>query len=125
MVIIITRLLDPRRRERCSCCDEYKILGARVIAPDSVDNDWNFDSEDEETLQFIGAETLEFDGTKIAAKHYAFGNEGEAKHLWVAGPGVLVKISGSEPDDVLVLANYKQYKALIPGIKVDKPSTSR
>jgi hypothetical protein len=104
--------------------DEAKLRavnpGATLTVP-SLDNsaEWSFSSEMENEFKFAGTETIQVKQEKISTKHYVLSGPGEPMHLWITRSGILVKI-----DDV-VLINYKQYRKLIPELKVDAPAGSQ
>lgn len=87
-----------------------------VIAPDKP-VEWEVYSDEKSVLKFEEKSTLEFSGTKIPVNHYTFENGGGPFHLWVPPSGILIKMSDEEA--TYVLMDYKQYKPLIPEIKVE------
>jgi hypothetical protein len=94
-----------------------------VIAPDKP-IPWGFSSDEESPLEFIGIESLDVGGAKLAAKHYTFTNGNQPTNLWIAGSGLLIKMADAAHGEVL-LANYKQYKKFIPELPVEpQPATS-
>ena len=80
---------------------------------------WEFisDEGDKEQLEFYGKEDVPLNGTTVAARHFVIKSGDEALNFWMAEPGLLVKIAGTEMEYRLV--NYKQYQKLIPGVKVE------
>jgi hypothetical protein len=78
-----------------------------VIAPNKPIA-WKLSTKEESPLELVGTETLEINGTKVAVKHYTFGKGDKPMNLWTAGSGLVVKFNN------MVLANYKQYRKLIP-----------
>jgi hypothetical protein len=87
--------------------------GTSVIVPGDNDNaDWEFNLDQESTLKFVGTETLEVGGMKVATKHYVLNGSDEPMNLWIAEPGILIR------SDNVILSNYKQYHKLIPDIEV-------
>jgi hypothetical protein len=94
-----------------------------VIAPNKP-IPWDFASDEESPLEFIGIESLDVSGTKVAAKHYTLTNGNQPTNLWIAGSGLLIKMSDAERGE-FVLAGYWQCKKLIPELPVQpQPSTS-
>jgi hypothetical protein len=83
---------------------------------------WEFisDDEDEEILVFIGVEDVQLSGTKVAARHYSLTSGDVTMHFWLADPGILVKMTAGEGAEYS-LTNYRQYRKLIPEVKVDDP----
>ena len=87
----------------------------RVFDDENGQIDFNVDEED--PLEFLREEKLEFNGTPVAVRHYKYATHDE---LWIADSGILIK-SSHEGKDNYVLTAYKQYKKLIPELRVDKP----
>ena len=87
-----------------------------VIAPDKP-IPWDFDSEEESVLEFVATEQFDFNGAKLAVRHYTFANGPRPMNLWITASGLLIKL-GEGPGD-FVLANYKQYTKLIPELPVE------
>lgn len=95
----------------------------RAIRPERY-TEWEFisDDDDVETVSFLSAEEVELNETKVPARHYSIKTSGETLHFWMADPGILLKIKARGKVEY-VLANYRQYKKLIPQIKVDEAAT--
>jgi hypothetical protein len=82
--------------------------------------DWEFESDEETPLEVQEAEEIQIDGKKITAAHYSFNNAEEGPtNLWVSPAGLLVKMVDKDNIE-FVLANYRQYKNLIPEFKVEE-----
>ncbi len=92
-----------------------------VVAPDKPVQ-WDVYSDEESLLEFVENSTLEFDGAKIPVTHYTFDNGGTPTHLWVSQAGILIRMTDKE--STYVLAGYRQYRPLIPEIKVEKLSST-
>jgi TonB family protein len=88
-----------------------------VIAPNKPIV-WKLSIKEESQLELVGVETLEMFGAKIQTKHYTFGKGDKPMNLWTAGPGLVVKFNNS------VLANYTQYKKLIPELPTGLQQTN-
>jgi hypothetical protein len=88
-----------------------------VVAPEKPIA-WKLTTKEESQLELVNTEMLEIGGTKVATKRYALGNGEEPINLWTAGPGLVAKMNN------LVLANYKQYKKLIPELPVEVQKTN-
>ena len=93
------------------------VKGARTsvnVYSGGARSEWELVAREEETLRFVGTETVELGGTRVAARRYSIeGGEGNPQSLWIAGSGIPIKF------DEFTLTNYKQYVRLIPEIKVD------
>jgi hypothetical protein len=88
--------------------------------------EWKFDSSEEEApLEELGKEEIQVDGRKIAAVHYSLksGDEGPTD-LWLSLAGLVVKMVDTDNIES-VLANYRQYKSLIPEFKVEEDSKAQ
>lgn len=85
--------------------------------------EWEFISEDgdEETLSFVGTEDVKLGATTIAARHYSVATGSANMNLWLAPPGLLVKMTFGENGENAenVLTHYRQYRKLIPQIGVE------
>ena len=92
-----------------------------AIRPEGY-TEWEFTSEDgdEETLSFVGTEDVKLGATTIAARHYSVATGGANMNLWLAPPGLLVKMTFGENAE-FVLTHYRQYRKLIPQIEVESP----
>jgi hypothetical protein len=92
-----------------------------AIRPEGY-TEWEFISEDgdEETLSFVGTEDVKLGATAIAARHYSVATGDANMNLWLAPPGLLVKMTFGENDEY-VLSHYRQYRKLIPQIEVETP----
>jgi hypothetical protein len=90
-----------------------------AIRPEGY-TEWEFISEDddEETLSFVGTEDVKLGATTIAVRHYSVATAN--MNLWLAPPGLLVKMSFGENAEY-VLTHYRQYRKLIPQIEVETP----
>jgi hypothetical protein len=90
-----------------------------AIRPESYTK-WEFISEDgdEQTLSFVGTESVKLGETAITARHYSIATGGANMSLWLAGPGLLVKVTFGENAEY-VLTHYRQYRQLIPQIGVE------
>ena len=82
-------------------------------------------AEEDGVLEFVAPESLEVGGTKVAVKHYSL-RSGDSKpfELWTTESGILIKLSDDEGLD-FVLANYKQYRKLIPELPVETRSAEK
>jgi len=91
-----------------------------VIAPDKP-IPWSFRSAEESTINLVGLESAEFQGSKIAVKHYTLtgNNNGE---IWVTKSGLLTKLVLSK-DRTFVLSGYKQFQQIVPELSVEKTTT--
>lgn len=58
--------------------------------------------------------------TTIAARHYSVATGSATMNLWLAPPGLLVKMTLGEKGEY-VLTHYRQYRKLIPQIEVETP----
>jgi hypothetical protein len=83
-------------------------------------------AEEDGVLEFVAAESLEVGGTKVAVKHYSL-KSGNSKpfELWTTESGVLIKLSDADEGLDFVLANYKQYRKLIPELPVETRSVEK
>jgi hypothetical protein len=92
-----------------------------AIRPEGF-TEWEFISEDgdEETLSFVGTEDVNLGATTIPARHFTIATGGKNMNLWLAPPGLLVKITFGENAEY-VLTHYRQYRKLIPQIEVETP----
>jgi len=102
--------------------DEAKLRavnpGATLTVP-SVGNDaeWSINSDAEQNeFKLAGTEIMKVNQQQISTRHYVLTGQDEPMHLWIAGPGVLLRIND------VVLTNYKQYRKLIPDLKIDTPA---
>jgi hypothetical protein len=93
-----------------------------VVAP-SKPIPWDFNTDETSPLEFVGSESVDLEGTKVSTRHYTFTNGGQPMHLWIAPPGILVKLAQGDGDGDFVLTHYKQYRSLIPELPVE-PQTS-
>lgn len=84
-----------------------------TVVGGAKDGGWDFQAADQTPLEFVGVETKEVGGTPIATRHFILWDLNSPTHLWIAGSGLVVQISGGEQGD-FVLVGYKQYKKLIP-----------
>jgi hypothetical protein len=95
-----------------------------AIRPEGY-TEWEFISEDvdEETLSFVGTENVKLGATTIAARHYSVPAGRASINLWLAPPGLLVKMTFGENGEnaEYVLTHYRQYRKLIPQIEVEAP----
>jgi hypothetical protein len=81
---------------------------------------WQFitDEGDKEQLEYYGREDVPLNGTGVPARHFVIKSGDQILNFWMAEPGLLVKVgTGTEMEYRLV--NYKQYKNLIPAVKVE------
>jgi len=99
--------------------EEVKAPGSTISVPGARDVRWDFDSDEQDTLQFIGSQPVKIGEAEVSAKHYTFQSGEQTQNLWLAPSGVLVKLAGGEDNSEIVLANYKQYKKLIPELRVE------
>lgn len=92
-----------------------------AIRPEGF-TEWEFISEDgdEETLLFVGTEDVKLGATTITARHYSIASDGGNMNLWLAPPGLLVKMTFGENAEY-VLTHYRQYRSLIPQLEVETP----
>jgi hypothetical protein len=92
-----------------------------AIRPEGY-TEWEFNSEDgdEETLSFVGTEDVKIGTTTMAARHYSVASGSANMNLWLAPPGILVKMTFGEKGEY-VLTHYRQYRKLIPQIEVETP----
>jgi hypothetical protein len=84
-----------------------------VVAPEKP-IPWELSVNEESPLELVGTETMDLNNNKIVVKHYTFGNDRNAMQLWAASPSGLVVRLGN-----LVLANYKQYRPIIPEVGIE------
>jgi hypothetical protein len=89
-----------------------------VIAPDKPIQ-WGFRPAEKSPLEFIASEIMELDGTKVAVKHYGLTDQNTQGGVWATDAGFVVKLVLNE-DSNFVLADYKQYKKLIPELQLEK-----
>jgi hypothetical protein len=89
-----------------------------VVAPDKP-TPWELYSDDESLLELIGTATGEVDSAKVVAKRYTFKNGDKPMDLSVTESGILIRMSGAGEGGDLVLANYRQYKKLIPELPLE------
>lgn len=94
--------------------DAKSIATIRVFDSDKP-HQVDFSIDEEQPLDFIGAEQLEFNGKKIFVKHYRYGTQSD---LWITDSGVLIKESVQQKVQYL-LTDYRQYKKLIPELDVE------
>lgn len=86
--------------------------------------EWEFTANDgeEEILAFVGNEVVTLGRDEISARHYSLSGGDTVMDFWVAGPGLLVKTSVGNQTNIL-LTDYRQFKPLISGIKVEEPQS--
>ena len=96
---------------------EASIAMIRVASGEAEGCD--FKIEEESTLGLVGAEEVEVGEQKVASKHYIMKDGEEPIHVWTVGPGLLAKMTNKENGE-FVLANFKQYRKLIPGLPVEE-----
>jgi hypothetical protein len=89
----------------------------------SKDAPCDLTSEQEGSIEFVGIESIDFPGAKVTVKRYRFldgptQKNSEPIDVTIAGPGIVVKISGTEGLE-FILTNYKQYEKLIPELPVE------
>ena len=94
-----------------------------VISPEHY-TEWEFDSEEETALELVGTEEVKMNGTKITATHYRLNLAEEPAHFWTTRSGLLIKMSDKKNSEY-VLRNYKQYKNLVPELKVEGQTTAQ
>lgn len=95
-----------------------------AIVPESY-TDWEFDSDEETLLEIQGTEEIQIDGRKIAAVHYSLKSAEEGPtDFWLSSAGFLVKMV-DKGNAEFVLSNYRQYKPLIPELKVEENSKAQ
>ena len=80
--------------------------------------DWDFSSEEVGSLEYVGHENLEINDKAVAIRHYIYKVNEEPIDVWLSDSGMLVKLRAG--DGELILSNYKQYKSLIPELRVDQ-----
>lgn len=86
---------------------------------------WEFESDEGTSLEVVGKEEIQIDGKKIIAEHFSFKSAEEGPvDFWISSAGLLVKMADNGNTDI-VLANYRQYKALIPEFKVEEVSKAQ
>jgi hypothetical protein len=92
-----------------------------AIRPEGY-TEWEFVSADgdEDTLSFVGTEDVKLGATTITARHYSIALGRANMNLWLAPPGLVVKITFGENAEY-VLTHYRQYRKLIPQIEVESP----
>jgi hypothetical protein len=91
-----------------------------AITPEKY-TEWEFESDEETPLVTLGKEEIQIDGKKITAIHYSVKSRDEGPtDFWMAA-GLLVKMMDRENAE-FVLNNYRQYKTLIPDLKVEENS---
>jgi len=89
----------------------------------SKDTPCDLTSEQEGSIEFVGIESIDFPGAKVTVKRYRFldgptQKNSEPIDVRIAGPGIVVKMSGTEGLE-FILTNYKQYEKLIPELPVE------
>jgi hypothetical protein len=83
---------------------------------------WSFRSAEESSLNLIGLESTEFQGTKIAVKHYMLTSDKNPSEIWVTKSGLLTKIVLAS-HATFVLSSYKQFRQIVPELGVEKTAT--
>ena len=73
---------------------------------------WRLSVNEKSKLQYIGPEGIQIQGTLVVVRHYTLGEGKNVMNLWTADPGILVRVNN------FYLANYKQFKKLIPELPV-------
>jgi len=92
-----------------------------VVAP-TKPIPWSFRSAEESSLNFVGLESVEIQGAKVAVRHYTLTANKDPTEIWIAKSGLLTKLAlGNHL--TFVLANYKQYRQVLPELGVEKTST--
>ena len=84
-----------------------------VTSANGEDGQCYFNTDEKEQLRFIESTFTEIDGKKVHAKHYSLGDGSKLTDLWIADSGIVIKM------DDFVLANYIQFKEIIPEIKIE------
>lgn len=104
--------------------EKGKTSVATITVSGGSQEEWVFSAEEEGMLEFAGVESMEIGGTRVAVRHYSLRSGEETLNLWIAGSGILVKMSRGEGDE-FVLTNYRQYKKLIPELKVESQGAAQ
>lgn len=89
-----------------------------VIAPDKPIA-WTFRSAEESSLNFVGLESTELQGSKIAVKHYMLSGNNQPGEIWVTDSGLLTKLALAK-HAAFVLSNYKQFRRFVPELPVER-----
>ena len=76
-------------------------------------------AEEEGPLEFVETANLEVAGVEVAAKHYTMKSGEEVEDLWISNSGLLLKMSDRKEEGDFVLANYRQFKKLIPELPAE------
>lgn len=87
-----------------------------VIAPGKP-LPWNLTTTEESLFEFVASESKEVDGTKVAVRHYASKGKKNTWDLWITDSGLLTK-AALGGNFSFVLAQYKQYRKIIPELQV-------
>lgn len=80
--------------------------------------EWDFNSEEVGALEFINREDVEISGTKVSTRHYVYELDDQPVNLWTTDSGLLLKMVDDGRE--FFLSHYKQYKKLVPELKVDE-----
>lgn len=89
-----------------------------AVRPENY-TEWQFERGEEDMLSFVGTDEVKLGATTIAARHYSVATGRGNMNLWLAPPGLLVKMTFGENE--YVLTHYRQYRKLIPQIEVESP----
>jgi hypothetical protein len=93
-------------------------LATILVAGGDDDEEWEITVDEEEPLKFVGNGTVTVGAITIAAKSYVYGSAEEPIKVWITDSGIPVKMVTGDWIGT-VLANYKQYKKLIPELPVE------
>jgi len=80
---------------------------------------WSFRSAEESSLNLVGLESTEFQGSKIAVKHYTLIGNNNPGEIWVTKSGLLTKLVLAK-HATFVLSSYKQFRQIVPELAVEK-----
>jgi hypothetical protein len=99
--------------------EEGEVSLATITVSGGGDEGWELTADEEGPLKFAGKENVDISGMAIAAKHYVLKSDKESMDLWITDSGLVLKMQSVE-QIAFVLANYKQYKKLIPELPVER-----
>lgn len=89
-----------------------------VVAP-TKPIPWSFRSAEESSLNFVGLESAEIQGTKVAVKHYTLTAGKNPTEIWVTKSGLLTKLALAN-HLTFVLSGYKQSRQIVTELGVEK-----
>lgn len=91
-----------------------------VIAPQKP-IPWSFKPDEGMALEPPSKDSLEVKGIKLAVKHFVSA-EGE---FWMTDSGILLKVAAGGEGGTYSLANFRQYKKLVPELPVEGAGTKQ